>query len=409
MDEKRLTRFLHEIAQEEIPDDMNLMPNIHAVVRQTSRWSRLLPKSRIGQVVATIVVLLCISAGVYSLDYVMQILDPGLQAADDTNLITYFNETQSSGDVSVTLQYAYADANRIAVAYGASVLVPVDQSTDIGFTSVRLTDDQGREFSDYLVGGGGGGGGGSSDTSMMQVAFQAISNYDASIIDDFPESLHLQLELTVGGMPEQSPLIENTEEPTQPISEAAVQPFETVTFTFEFTIPFNAGLVMDNPQTVTAADIPMTLNRVVVTESLTGLEMCFEQPQTNASPYWVPVASLAIDGEEVMPPAEIGRDVMATDSESCVHYNLTTVPHERAGEWVLNVEKLLLPGVASQEEMRAALRERGIETIDQPGGGWTYDLPADISHAQLGDILQEINATYKQTIEGPWTFTFSVE
>ena len=110
-----------------------------------------------------------------------------------------------------------------------------------------------------------------------------------------------------------------------------------------------------------------------------------------------------------MPAAEIERDVMATDSESCVHYNLTTVPHERAGEWVLNVEKLLLPGFASQEEMREALRERGIETIDQPGGGWTYDLPADISHAQLGDILQEINATYQQTIEGPWTFSFSVE
>lgn len=409
MDDKQLTRLLHDIAQE-VPDDMNLWPHIQAATHRTSRWAGLIPKTRIGWVAAVIGALLMVGAGAYAVEQLLQISDPGLEAANTANLVVHFNETQTIGDVSVTLEYAYADANRLAIAYHGTASVPANTATSVGFTQVSLSDDQGREYDQILFGGGGGGGGGDANSEYVTVSFGLVDNYATSMITDAPEALNLRLELMVGDMG--SGMMPSGDGAGDvPTPEVTVEPFTPVgPFIFEFTIPFNPGLVMDGPQTVTAADIPMTLNRVVVTPSLTRLELCFVQPPIDSTaPYWVPVVSLTINGEEAVPATEIGRDAMAADTDSgCVHYNIPVALHDQPGEWVLNVEKLLLPGGASQEQMREALMERGIEIVDEPSGGWSYVTPPDMSHSELGVIIQEINAQYQRTIEGPWTFTFTL-
>ena len=411
MDEKRLSQILREIAQEEIPDDMNLWSDIQKAAQRPSRWMRLAPKSRIGWVALLVAALLTIGATAYAVDFLLQNFDPGLEAADNANLIVYLNDTQTIGDVSVTLEYAYADANRIAIAYNGTALVPITSSASLGFTEIHLTDDQGREFNNYLFGGGGGGGGGSAEATVVAVSFGLVDNYDASIIDDSPDELHLHLELTVGDM---TPIMGGGGGGGGggSVAPAEAEPFEPVgPFIFDFTVPFNPGRVMNEPQTVTAADIPMRLNRVVVTPSLTRLELCYEQPPINDnSPYWNPVVSLTVDGEEVLAGTPLYRDMVSTsDDAECANYNILQALNDQLGEWELSIDTLLLPGTAPAEEVRQALEERGIETIDQPGGGWGYNTPDDISHSDISEIMAEINARYQQIIEGPWTFTFDIE
>ena len=120
-------------------------------------------------------------------------LDPGLQGASEADLVTVLNLKQTIDGQTVTLDYAYADSNRISFSITASGTTPLD----IGyrFNDVELTDDAGHHFQTMFGGGGGGGGGGDDGSEMTTTSYSSniTNSVDASVITEMPDTLKLHL------------------------------------------------------------------------------------------------------------------------------------------------------------------------------------------------------------------------
>ncbi|MBN8640117.1 MAG: DUF4179 domain-containing protein, partial [Anaerolineae bacterium] len=142
-----ITQSLHETAHEEIPDTMNLLPEIHSQLAGVRRRSRSL------SLLIVVVLMFAVSTTVFAI-VSGQIGDPGLEGARANNLITDVNQTQTIDGVTVTLEWAYADAHRLV--FGYSVLAP-EENVFYSTTDMNVYDDA-NSFS--ATGGGGGGGGG---------------------------------------------------------------------------------------------------------------------------------------------------------------------------------------------------------------------------------------------------------
>jgi hypothetical protein len=119
MNDRLIKHALHDIAQQEIPDDMkSLWPAIQArMERKTTR--RVLRLTRFGWVTAIIVFSLMIGAGAYAFYQFGQGGDPGLSHLDE-DLITSIDQSVTIDGVTVTLDWVYADEHRIALAYHAT-------------------------------------------------------------------------------------------------------------------------------------------------------------------------------------------------------------------------------------------------------------------------------------------------
>ncbi|MFN8447115.1 MAG: DUF4179 domain-containing protein [Anaerolineae bacterium] len=162
MDERLITQALQEIARKEIPDDMNRLPEIQ---QQLGRFSRSAARSRTSWVVAAVLAMLAVSIVAYAAARLLQTtpLDPGLQGASEADLLTVLNMDQTIDGVTVTLDYAYADSNRISFALSSEGTTPWELAYRFG--EMTLTDDAVNVFQ-TMFGGGGGGGGGTSDSAL---------------------------------------------------------------------------------------------------------------------------------------------------------------------------------------------------------------------------------------------------
>ena len=127
---------------------------------QLGSVSRRAARSRVTWVVAAILALLAMSAIAYAAARFLQgqRLDPGLQGANESDLLTELNLTKTVNGQTVTLDYAYADSNRISYSVTLNGSVPLD--VQYGFNKIELSDDAGHQFEPMFGGGGGGGGGG---------------------------------------------------------------------------------------------------------------------------------------------------------------------------------------------------------------------------------------------------------
>src|SRR5262249_5282913 len=119
MDERLITQSLQEKARKDIPEDMSLIPE---VTEKVARLSRTAARSRISWVAAAVLGMLAVSVVAYAATQFLQAqqLDPGLEGASEADLVTVLNMEEHIEDVVVTLDYAYADANRISLGYHLS-------------------------------------------------------------------------------------------------------------------------------------------------------------------------------------------------------------------------------------------------------------------------------------------------
>lgn len=395
MNDKLLRELLHEIAEQEIKDDMNLWPKIQSQL--TSPISRRTRSTLSILKFATLLILtLVVSAAAFAIYQGIRMGDSGLEAVDNENLITYLNQTQVVDGITVTLNYAYADANRIVVDYAADgTAKPEDNVSGFIFEPATLSDDQGHEFVGLngSGGGGGGGGGGSDPGGLITFGAGMQGHYDASIIEDSPKELNLTLGLSFS---------------TTYMDNRTVEPTHA---TFKFTIPFNPGTTIDTAQTVTASEINMTLRKIVIAPSLTRLELCYNAPAPEGRE-WTVYSKLAVNGEEIVPENQIlGIQIdPLEDGTPCWALTLPEALDKQHGDWALTITALRLLSSENREAVAEILsRDYGIHVTLEPTGGYSYDTPAEEGgREEISNRLGQVIMEHLESINGPWVFDIHV-
>jgi hypothetical protein len=179
------------------------------------------------------------------------------------------------------------------------------------------------------------------------------------------------------------------------------------TFTFTFDVPFNPGRVLDTPQTVTASDLDMTLQKLVVTPSMTRAVLCFTAPADNGM--WLPEAGIIINGNEALHTTMLGMGQPTADP-ACTAYLIPQAPllDKPAADWTLMVTRLRLAGSEDQAQVNAELQNKGIQLVPQPDGGFGYAPPEGMPYDEFSRLIEEITAQFQKKVEGPWTFHFTL-
>ncbi len=341
MKEQRLTRILHELAEQEVPADLDLWPAIRAQIQPQARRLRLRPATRLGWVALVLGLLLTVGAAVYAVSPVVSRLfqfSPGWQHVEEARLAQEVHLSQTIGDWTVTLERVYADANQVLVGYTVS-----GPAGEYGHVEERATlmDNQGTRFS----GMAGAGVTGVSEILGVRLppgqgAF--VSAFDASVVQGQPAKLDLHLEITL------SKLVPVGDAP--PIPLPAAPPTSTVLivpavqlreeplvgpFTFDLSVPFIPGRVALVQESVRVAGVTVKLDRVVVTPAETRAILCFDPP-TGKSEHWVPVATLeAGDRDTESAISTVSREA------GCYRYSFIAPLADWHGEWKLTVTELV--------------------------------------------------------------------
>jgi hypothetical protein len=225
-------------------------------------WQRAWPVAMPRRLAAACVAMLAVLAlggGVYALtgglDHVLH-SDPGAQQAALADLGRPFDLARSADGFTVTLRWAYADANRVIVGY--TVAGPEGRhflrldAMLAGQNDLRptITDAQGRVLpmeSGVLPG-------------LYPQDVGQLTSFDAAALVGQSGEVALRLTLPELRVVEQI-------DPQAPARQFTV----LGPFAFDFVVPFQAGRVATPRQTITANGSALTLERVVVTPSETRL------------------------------------------------------------------------------------------------------------------------------------------
>jgi hypothetical protein len=301
MKEQQMIETLQQIAREGVPDSVDLWPAIRARLQpreHPSRWGRLMPASRPGWAVLILTLFLALGAAAYAASPAVVRLfeqEPGLTEIAEADLVQQLNLSQTVAGVTVTLEQAYADANRIVVGF---TMQGPDSERRYEASQLTLTDAAGTPFPRTF----GLGAAGESDLfgiSLPPGEGAYLFSFDATAVTGLPEALDLRL---VMGLEERAALPDASAEPApsteelllmnvapQPAPPAQTGPEVTELeampvgdilgpFVFEFRVPFIPGRTAEVKQTAKAAGITITLEKVVVTPSETQATMCFIPP-----------------------------------------------------------------------------------------------------------------------------------
>lgn len=424
MNERWIAQSLQEQARKDIPDDMNLIPEVY---ERLGRATRTAARSRLSWIAAAVLAMLAIGVVAYAAARLLQDSprDPGLEGASEADLVTELNMEQTIEGVTITLEYAYADSNRISIGYRMSGTAPMGTGyQDVGHT---LTDSAGNEYQTMFGGGGGGGSGDIPDPQNIPFSGFTTASFDVPPMDDVPDDLALRLEINVNRVI--SARLDDASTP-QPVEGAPItEPLEP--FVFEFTVPFIAGQVVEPQQSATANDITLTLNRLVIAPSLTRGDICFDPlPDTD----YAPVISLTIDGEAVpIDPQQGFLRPPEGSPENCYNLQFNISLYNRPGEWVLSIDSLaryLYVSVGSsgnettanytisgapealaivREKLEPRLQEQGIELNETSEGlTFSFDVTGDANGMRRREIDQIVQASVREETPGPWVFTFDV-
>ena len=388
MEKQQVTQILQELAEQEVPANLDLWPAIRARVqpqRRSSRWAQLMPATRLGWAFMALVLCLAFGAVAYAVVPVVSRLfqqEAGLRHVEQANLVQELNLSQTMDGVTVTLERAYADANRIVV--GFTIKDPNGQRYDA--RHLTLTDAAGAVFS------GMHGYGVTGQSDILKVSLPPgegayVLAFDAAPVEGAPAELDLQLVMEVRGFvlplnapePPPTPISPPGEPPAsmaveaQPVPEGAIVGI----FTFDFSVPFIPGRVAEVNQTVEDAGVAMCLERVVVTPSETRAYLRFDSPG-GAEMHWIPIAMLQAPGEE----GESYTGYVGSYGPASYQYGFLAPLYERRGEWTLTVTELVGMDIGGLESRINRQADSAAVSVDV--------------------------AEFQTRLAGPWVFRFRV-
>jgi|GEM_PF-1784054 len=290
MDKQDIQHYLYEIAEEEIPD-VDLLPEIQKQLKKQSP-----PSTRMVFTLAraaTVFVLLLTVSAVLGYAYYQNIHIPATIPRD---LITELNMEQTIDDMTVTLDWAYADAHHMALEISSTYDARVTARGNS--QEVRLETSDGIFIPPAFGGGGGGSGGGNSNGAPIIISSSFMSSYDMTVIDSTSDTVDFVL--TVRYSYQETPSMPSdtgggsgggsgssgsgggsgstgsgngsgaSRPDIVPDSEA---PFRE--FVFEFSLPVLAARPGDVAEaSITGGENTVTIQNVSVTPSMTVFELC---------------------------------------------------------------------------------------------------------------------------------------
>ncbi|MCZ7544229.1 MAG: DUF4179 domain-containing protein [Anaerolineae bacterium] len=267
--------------------------------------------------------------------------DAGLRAVFESDLGTELNLSQTIDGYTVTLEWAYADGNRLTVAY-----------TIAGAPGVAYTNLEGGSHRLLYLGpppvelpGLFGVGNAFSDDPPYEPS-QQVGNvsantytFDLTALDPVPDVLDLRLELEVTAV--------TTLKRTQ-IPDPASADYEAFwgrpigPFVFAFSLPVHSlARVLTAPQTATDQGVAITLARVTVTSSQTRLLLCFEAP--DPARHWTLIPRLTTD-EETVAESLLGggvREVAGETGHTCNEFIYNAAMYAYHDAWELEIIELV--------------------------------------------------------------------
>jgi hypothetical protein len=439
MSKKHIQKSLDAIAKRDIPENTNLWPRLAARLERKNPGFMNMKWSLIWKILLILLGLSAITGVAYA--FYRHMADRGLQTVQDTGMVTNLSLTaqpsplttpistpkfwgtpavtviaaQTIQEVSVSLDWAYADENRIAVGFTVTGLKPAPGVTAGDMIGLpNLTDEQGTAFT--LSGLQ------SDDSTNTPGSFSMTADYytDASIAG-MPE-LNLKLDVPIGGTnaPYTAPAATTTVEYSGQLTLAWVEPLGT--FHFEFSLPVYKAVVIKPNQTVTVNNIAMRLERVQISASQTNIHLCYQTPDPSQN--WTPEIWIQTgDSEKVLP--DINGTSNSGDKEACVDIEFPTGHAQQPTKLVITVDYLYTDFLdLSPDEIQAAKKKLSAEGIEVDisiqstqlgngggggggGGGWSIiSKPADMSDDEAN---RQVNLVLGNGVTGPWVFTFDIQ
>jgi hypothetical protein len=396
MKKQNIYQALDNLAAQHTPDDIDFAPAIRRQLRER-RQLQVLPRRNARiislpyplRLVAGLALCLCVAVTTVYAVVQLRTQDPGL--VDE--MITPINLSQTEGDMTFTVDWAYADANRVVLGYSLS-----REGGNIAnnwLTDVVLTGTEGGRY--YPIGAFG------LDRSMPEM-LSSDAHFDASIVEngtgeDAPEVLNLHLK------------VKNT-------------------FKFDFSVPFTPGVRVEDGTPVEVNGIEARIEWAVITPSMARVSFCYEMPEGGP---WYPRVQLAYDGERVARGAG-ASDFLSPQKQAdgtwCRQDNFLTTYREFPKTLTLTITSMQTPTYYNKEHlqrMSEVYAKYGItaEVVKNTAAEWesyllTFpDLPNDIDPDLLEQIgeearlyagapLAEIGEEEGERIDGPWVLTMDV-
>lgn len=397
MEPKQVTQLIDSIAQQEIDPNMDLWHGIHDQIQSKRQTPVTL---RVARIALLIMILAVVSTGAYAF-YQRSIGDPGIEGAADAGLFHEIEESQTIDGVTVTLRRAYADLQRFVIEYtvrGVSAEMVRDSIT----SGQKLQDTMGNTFS-FTTGGLTEESTPDEITVSIQYYTQAVREEgDAIVVDNeyftsqyptIPEHIDFILTLDFYRDVYGDPIIENPPAP----------------FIFEFSVPLNAGLILEPNATVEDQGIAVTVERITLSPSQTEIRLCHELPDSRD---WQPVAHLLIGDEPAFPSGwgMVSTDEFLNTERRCRDMRFDGFYEGAPVTLSLTVDRLetsMPEGPAEWEQIRDILATHDIHfdvVFEQHGLRLeNLQVPEGID---FDEAVREARIELGNIIEGDWSFTF---
>ena len=406
MNDKKIRQLLNEIGSEDVPENLDMWTRIkdrleedqsdttasHKHGTTPSNVRRINWRYYASRVAVTLVAFLVVGT-VYAVfqNRFSSGMNPGIDGLERTII----QQEQTQGDITVVLDWAYADGNRIVLTY--EMLFDRNTLPD-GFGTldnwlINRADDT---VLPPVGGGGGGGGGGNNGERDYGVQF-GTGTWNATPITGDPENLDLRFELVLGVLPfQQTP-------------EAA--DFEPLTFTFDFTVPFFPATIIEPEQTVETDGIAVTLERVALTPLMARVNWCYTLPDDER--YWEMLFTVDTGEEMVdavvrpmpLPPAE----EQVEDELTCGMTALTLPSEVSTDDWTITVtgfrsEPVYTP--ENQEAVRAIFAEAGIDItfVEDENAGTYFTIDNYPQGLDITPLRNRALDAAREYVDGMWEF-----
>lgn len=259
-------------------------------------------------------------------------IDYGIKAVYETGLVHTIDETRQVGDISLTVDWVYADWNQILVGYSIHSPVDPNDQVEVQIVSAALSDGT-------VLKGGPKTGYDEMNIVSIVAAYEAPENLRSL------EATGLQLVFRVEHFryrtPSQIPEADMSE--AQPTRQAEPMPVESMTTggeetVIELSIPVTSGRIIEVAQTVEANGYAVTLEQVVLAPSMTIARLCFDVPDPVRFHHWYAFVTLTAGSKGY---SGAGDDYQVGESYSCQRVEIQeSVPldHER---YVFRVNELV--------------------------------------------------------------------
>lgn len=298
------------------------------------------PKTRLAWVLLPLVLLLLAGTAYAASTVIQELFQRFAGHIEKAGLVQELNISQTIDGITVSLERAYADSNVVLLGYTVS---GPDKKYNSYVTGL-LTED-GQNIPELMEIGTVPGSEAILGEWGESERLAIIAAFNSSAIQAIPSELNLKLEIQVAE-----------------VSMFGVQQRLTGPFILKFSLPFNTGNVVEVNQTVEAAGIPITLEKVEISPWVTQVVVQFHPPyDSNNHP--VPIITLELPAGN-----PDSKGFMTTPSGQ---YFLGDFTSEH-GEGIVTIRELVLPPDKS---------------IQQPG-----------THP----------ASDTERVTGPWIFRFQI-